>query len=99
MIFQPHRYSRTKFFFDDFITSLKKADELILLPIYSAGEDNIYDVSSEKLAEKIGNGVKVYSEEEIQKLVKENQNSNKSYVFMGAGSVSKLAHEIKSTLK
>lgn len=99
VIFQPHRYSRTKFFFDDFITSLKKADELILLPIYSAGEDNIYDVSSEKLAEKIGNGVKVYSEEEIQKLVKDNENSNKSYVFMGAGSVSKLAHEIKNTLK
>ena len=99
VIFQPHRYSRTKFFFDDFIKSLKKADELILMPIYSAGEDNTYGVSSEELAEKIGNGVKVYTEEEIQDLVKSHENSNRSYVFMGAGSVSKLAHQIKSTLK
>ena len=99
VIFQPHRYSRTKFFFDDFIKSLKKADELILMPIYSAGEDNTYGVSSEELAEKIGNGVKVYTEEEIQNLVKSHENSNRSYVFMGAGSVSKLAHQIKSTLK
>ena len=99
VIFQPHRYSRTKFFFDDFIKSLKKADELILMPIYSAGEDNTYGVSSEELAEKIGNGVKVYTEEESQDLVKSHENSNRSYVFMGAGSVSKLAHQIKSTLK
>ena len=99
VIFQPHRYSRTKFFFDDFIKSLKKADELILMPIYSAGEDNTYGVASEELAEKIGNGVKVYTEEEIQDLVKSHENSNRSYVFMGAGSVSKLAHQIKSTLK
>ena len=99
VIFQPHRYSRTKFFFDDFIKSLKKADEFILMPIYSAGEDNTYGVSSEELAEKIGNGVKVYTEEEIQDLVKSHENSNRSYVFMGAGSVSKLAHQIKSTLK
>lgn len=99
VIFQPHRYSRTKFFFDDFIKSLKKADELILMPIYSAGEDNTYGVSSEELAEKIGNDVKVCTEEEIQDLVKSHENSNRSYVFMGAGSVSKLAHQIKSTLK
>lgn len=69
------------------------------MPIYSAGEDNTYGVSSEELAEKIGNGVKVYTEEEIQDLVKSHENSNRSYVFMGAGSVSKLAHQIKSTLK
>ncbi|MDO5088719.1 MAG: UDP-N-acetylmuramate--L-alanine ligase [Leptotrichiaceae bacterium] len=99
VIFQPHRYSRTKFFFNDFIESLGKADELILLPIYSAGEDNTYDVSSENLAEKIGNGVKVYTEKEIEELIKNDRNSNNSYVFMGAGSVSKLAHEIKDILK
>lgn len=99
VIFQPHRYSRTKFFFNDFIESLGKADELILLPIYSAGEDNTYDISSENLAEKIGNGVKVYTEKEIEELIKNDRNSNNSYVFMGAGSVSKLAHEIKNTLK
>ena len=99
VIFQPHRYSRTKFFFDDFAKSLEKADELILLPVYSAGEENIYGVSSENIAEKIGNGVKVCSEGEVEKIVSNGQDKEGTFIFMGAGSVSKLAHEIKEKLK
>ena len=70
VIFQPHRYSRTKFFFDDFVTSLKEADDLILLPIYAASEDNTYGVSSELLAEKIGGNVRVQTQEEIEDIIK-----------------------------
>ena len=99
IIFQPHRYSRTKFFFDDFVKSLEKADELILLPVYSAGEENIYGISSENIAEKIGNGVKVCSEREVEKIVSNGQDKEGTFIFMGAGSVSKLAHEIKEKLK
>ena len=55
VIFQPHRYTRTKFFLDGFVEALKKADDLMLLPIYAASEDNIYGISSEDLAEKIYN--------------------------------------------
>lgn len=99
IIFQPHRYSRTKFFFDDFVKSLEKADELILLPVYSAGEENIYGISSENIAEKIGNGVKVCSEGEVEKIVSNGRDKEGTFIFMGAGSVSKLAHEIKEKLK
>ena len=99
VIFQPHRYSRTKFFFDDFVNSLKDADDLILLPIYAASEDNTYGVSSELLAEKIGGNVRVQTQEEIEDIIKKDRNSGNTYVFMGAGSVSRVAHEIADDLK
>ena len=99
VIFQPHRYSRTKFFFDDFVNSLKDADDLILLPIYAASEDNTYGVSSELLAEKIGGNVRVQTQEEIEEIIKKDRNNGNTYVFMGAGSVSKVAHEIANDLR
>jgi UDP-N-acetylmuramate--L-alanine ligase len=98
VIFQPHRYTRTKFFLDGFVEALKKADDLMLLPIYAASEDNIYGISSEDLADKIGNHVKVTTEEEIEKIVEESKNSGNTFVFMGAGSVSKVAHNIVDKL-
>jgi len=98
VIFQPHRYTRTKFFLDGFVKALKKADDLMLLPIYAASEDNIYGISSEDLAAKIGNHVKVTTEEEIEKIVEESKNSGNTFVFMGAGSVSKVAHNIVDKL-
>ena len=98
VIFQPHRYTRTKFFLDGFVKALKKADDLMLLPIYAASEDNIYGISSEDLAEKIGNHVKVTTEEEIEKIVEESKNSGNTFVFMGAGSISKVAHNIVDKL-
>mgnify|MGYP000033825676 CR=1 FL=1 len=99
LIFQPHRYSRTKFFFDDFAKALGKIDNLILLPIYAASEDNTYGVTSESLAEKIGNGTRVCSEEEIEEMIRNNKDTNDTYIFMGAGSISKLAHDIIDRLK
>lgn len=98
VIFQPHRYTRTKFFLDGFVEALKKADDLMLLPIYAASEDNIYGISSEDLAAKIGNHVKVTTEEEIEKIVEESKNSGNTFVFMGAGSISKVAHNIVDKL-
>ncbi len=38
MIFQPHRYSRTRDLFDEFVQVLSKVDALILLDVYAAGE-------------------------------------------------------------
>lgn len=99
VIFQPHRFSRTQSFFNDFAKALKKADELLLLPIYSAGEKNTFDVSSEKLAQKIGNDTKVWTEEEIEEIIVKNKKSKNTYIFMGAGSVSKMAHNVKNKLK
>ncbi len=49
MIFQPHRYSRTKICFYDFIYVLSKVDILFLLDIYHAYEKNIFNISSNNI--------------------------------------------------
>jgi len=51
--FQPHTYTRTKALFEEFAAALKAADEVLLVPIYAAREQNTVGVSSEQLAERI----------------------------------------------
>src|ERR1043166_2529454 len=53
VIFQPHRYSRTRDLFDEFLTAFEGADRLILTEIYPAGEDPIAGVNSEALYQAI----------------------------------------------
>lgn len=52
-IFQPHLYSRTRDFADDFAKVLSSLDEVVLLPIYPARELPIEGVNSEMLLDKI----------------------------------------------
>lgn len=52
-VFQPHLFSRTRDFFDDFAKELSHLDELILLPIYPAREEPIPGVTSENLLKEI----------------------------------------------
>jgi UDP-N-acetylmuramate--alanine ligase len=52
-IFQPHRYSRLKYLMDDFVTSLKDCDYLIITDVYAASEQPLEGVSSKVLYEKI----------------------------------------------
>ena len=56
VIFQPHRYSRTQAFLDQFAVALDKADDVTLLEIYAASEKPITGVSSELISEKMKNG-------------------------------------------
>ncbi len=50
VIFQPHRYTRTRDLFDEFTRAFYQSDILMLLPIYSAGEAEIKGIDHEKLA-------------------------------------------------
>ena len=59
MIFQPHRYSRTRDSFDDFVQVLSKVDALIMLDVYSAGETPIVGADSKALCRSIRNLGKV----------------------------------------
>ena len=59
MIFQPHRYSRTRDLFDDFVQVLSKVDALIMLDVYSAGETPIVGADSKALCRSIRNLGKV----------------------------------------
>ncbi len=53
VIFQPHRFTRTKHLFDEFLTAFEGADRLVLTEIYGAGEDPIAGVSGEVLYQAI----------------------------------------------
>lgn len=53
-IFQPHRYSRTHAFLQDFAQCFTDADVVILTEIYSAGEPNSWDINGQKVADLIG---------------------------------------------
>ncbi len=53
IVFQPHLFSRTKDFADDFAESLSRFDEVLLLDIYAAREEPINGVTSEWLCDKI----------------------------------------------
>ncbi len=54
VLFQPHRYTRTHFLWDDFLLSFNQADALVVTDIYAAGEAPIEGVTGERLAEAIG---------------------------------------------
>jgi UDP-N-acetylmuramate--alanine ligase len=59
VVFQPHRFSRTKALFDDFVTAFYQADHLVVMDIYPAGEDPLPGVEAKALAEGIaGHGHK-----------------------------------------
>lgn len=53
VVFQPHRYSRTRALFDEFTRAFYQSDVLLVLPIYSAGEDPIEGVDTASLVEGI----------------------------------------------
>ena len=53
LIFQPHRYSRMKKFFNQFIKELSKADYIIITNIFSAGENKLDNINSQLIVDKI----------------------------------------------
>jgi UDP-N-acetylmuramate--alanine ligase len=53
VLFQPHRYTRTRHLWEDFRRSFNEADILVMTDIYAAGEESMPDITGEKLAEAI----------------------------------------------
>ena len=53
VVFQPHRYTRTRDLFNDFTRAFYQSDLLLVMPIYSAGEDKIDGVDGHNLCEDI----------------------------------------------
>ena len=89
--FQPHTYSRTAALADKFIEAFDKADTVILADIYAAREENIYGISSEMLAETIGDKA-IYggSLDSVAELIKKNANADDMVIVMGAGDIFKV---------
>ena len=100
VIFQPHRYSRVHFLLDEFKDAFKDVDKVILLPIYAAGEKNEFNISSEELKEHINHtNVEVMNEWKDIKRYVSKVKKDSTYIFMGAGDISTLAHQIAEELE
>jgi UDP-N-acetylmuramate--alanine ligase len=97
VIFQPHLFSRTRDFIDDFASALSKFDEVLLLDIYPARETPISGVNSEWLFGKIT--CKSKKQTKKNNLVKDIKNSSAKVVAMlGAGDIGVTIQEVTNQL-
>lgn len=95
LIFQPHRYSRTRDCLSNFIKVLKMPDKLFLLDIYSAGESEIKGISSKTIIRKINNKKTFYISDlrnAKKNILKEIKNDS-IIIIMGAGSIGNFAKQ------
>jgi UDP-N-acetylmuramate--alanine ligase len=89
--FEPHTYSRTASLFDEFAASFADADEVYFLPVYAAREENLWGVSSEKLATATPRGRYTSSYEDAARIIREGAGENDTVMILGAGTVDKIA--------
>ena len=96
-VFQPHLYSRTQDFADDFAKSLAQFDELLLLDIYPARELPIEGVNSEWLLNKIENpNKKLINKKDISTEIQ--KSDAKIILTIGAGDIGEEVKLIKQNL-
>ena len=99
MIYQPHRYSRTKDLYDDFVDVLSGADVLLLLEVYSAGEKKIPGADSRSLCRSIRlrgkvDPLYVQKESDVRRILADLLKPGDIVLTQGAGSVGGLAKEL-----
>jgi UDP-N-acetylmuramate--alanine ligase len=103
-VMQPHRYTRLQSLMEEFAQSFDDADEIIISEVYSAGEQSIANITSEKLIEKI----KQYSSQSVYKLddplklaekINKLAKSSDLVVLLGAGSITKWAYDLPQQLE
>ena len=102
MVFQPHRYTRTRDLFDDFVEVLSEVDVLIVLDVYAAGEEEIEGASSTDLCSSISqksavNPIHAQTLEIVPSLVADFVKADDLVLTQGAGSVTKLVAMLTDT--
>ncbi|PQJ80727.1 UDP-N-acetylmuramate--L-alanine ligase [Polaribacter porphyrae] len=97
VVFQPHLFSRTQDFVEDFARALSKFDEVLLLDIYPARELPIKGVTSEWLLDKISHPEKKMTQK--NNIIKDIKNSSsKIVVMLGAGDIGVLINKVTKEL-
>ena len=96
MIFQPHRFSRTKAYWRLFLDVFRRLDRIILLPTYSAGEKN-NSFDSSFIYQKIKNKNKSLLESigEVENVLKNINFDNSVLVLQGAGDIKDIMNTLK----
>jgi UDP-N-acetylmuramate--alanine ligase len=98
-VFQPHLYTRTRDFMDQFAKSLSAADMVVVTDIYKAREQPIPGVSAEDIVGKIktaGSKVETYyvkNKSDIIGVLQNKVNSGDALIFMGAGDIWEIAED------
>jgi UDP-N-acetylmuramate--alanine ligase len=96
-VFQPHRFSRTKYFFKEFATAFEDADEIVLTDIYSAGEANPDNIQVASICDEIvragGPPVRVLHKQEIVEYLAHRPKHDGIVAFLGAGDIGETADE------
>ena len=97
VLFQPHRYTRTRDLLNDFFTAFTDADKVILMDIYPAGEKPLNGINSEVLLKGIKDSVKdiAYVKErgEMLNYLDEELKKGDTLITLGAGDVWKIGEE------
>ena len=103
LVFQPHRYTRTRYLLDRFVSSFSLADEVILLPIYAASEEPMKGVTAEALSRAISSArkgrVRVRSSEEALTYLHSTAKPGDLMLFLGAGSIGGMAGRLMERLR
>lgn len=97
-IFQPHRYSRTSIFLEEFATSFKDADLVILTDIYGAGETNTMNIQGEDLVKAVRKHHKnvIYQPSlvELTQFLGKTLQSGDLTLFLGAGNLNQIIPDV-----
>lgn len=97
-VFQPHLFSRTRDFMDDFAHILSELDEVIILPIYPAREKPIEGISSKVLYDRIPAEKKwLIERDELPEFIKEHD--TEVLLTLGAGDIDRIVQPVKEVLQ
>src|SRR5207244_2795903 len=102
VVFQPHRYSRTKELFTEFQSAFQDCDELILTDIYAASETPIVGLSGASLAEGMKFPAQVAHMSDFDKIAEHLWSSRQPqdlFITLGAGNVNDVAKALAKRLK
>ena len=96
MVYQPHRYTRTRDHFDEFVSVLSQGQQLVLLDVYSAGEPSIAGADSLSLANAIRTDgaidpIVVSDQTQLAKTLIEVLQDQDVLLMQGAGDIGRLA--------
>jgi len=101
VIFQPHRYSRTRDLMQDFVEAFEDADTVEMLDIYAASEEPIPGITAKALAETMNHSRVEYAattEEAMNRVVARAAEGDAIFT-LGAGNVSQLSPLVLEKLK